>query len=194
ETKAAWQGNQMQEFLKGCCKEIQMDFSAKDQGMVLWRGKHYSKLTPADHQEIVWEIAKLEFCLELAELDHMVHGAAPSHDTACKLAVSCCFVGTISIANIGSANMGFANPIWFDHMPYLCLLCHVMQTWMCSKPDIIAKDKLSWLWTEVEILELEKVMTVYYIDMFFLHFSRPPVLLQYLPHNSSTSCVPLPWI
>lgn len=120
--------------------------------------------------------------------------SAPQHDTAHETAVLCCFAGPISIADIGSANMGLAHPNWFDHAPYLCSLRRLMQTWAGSKPEIIANNQSSWLWTELEMLQLEKVMSEYYIDTFFLHFGQPPVLPRYLPHNPVTSFIPTPRI
>ncbi|PBK86819.1 hypothetical protein ARMGADRAFT_1035355 [Armillaria gallica] len=170
DTKAARWQDRMKEFLEGCCNEIQMDLGATKKESVFWREKPYSELMAADHQEIVWEISKLEFHLELAELDHMMLVAAPNHDTAHETAVSCCFAGPIAVADVGSANMGFAHPNWFDRAPYLCSLQHLIQTWVGPKPEMIAKDKTDWLWTKSEIQQLEKKMIEYYIDTFFLHF------------------------
>ncbi|KAK0429541.1 hypothetical protein EV421DRAFT_1914489 [Armillaria borealis] len=192
ETKAAQCRDKMQEFLKGCCDEIEMDFGAGNSESVSWRGKVYSELTPTNHQEIVWEISELGFHLELRELDCLVCAVTPICDVACEMAVLHCFVGPILVANIGGANMGLANPNWFDHVPYLCSLHQVMQIWAGPKPDIVAKDKSSWLWTEAKILELEKEMARYYVDTFFLHFRQPPVLSRYLLHNLSTSFLPFP--
>ncbi|PBK93338.1 hypothetical protein ARMGADRAFT_1030002 [Armillaria gallica] len=62
------------------------------------------------------------------------------------------------------------------------------------KPEMIAKDKTDWLWTESEIQQLEKEMIEYYIDTFFLHFGWPPVLPHYLPHNPCTLFIPIPHI
>ncbi|KAK0429917.1 hypothetical protein EV421DRAFT_1939721 [Armillaria borealis] len=194
DTKAAKRQERMREFLKGCCDEIEMDLGIAEKESVLWRGKPYTELTAADHQEIVWEISELEFRLELAELDQMMRVAAPNHDTARETAVSRCFAGPITVADVGSANMGFAHPNWFDRAPYLCSLRRLMQTWVGQKPEIIAKDRTSWLWTETEIRQLETEMTEYYVDTFFLHFGRPPVLPCYLPHNPRTSFIPLPHI
>ncbi|KAK0470462.1 uncharacterized protein EV420DRAFT_1634886 [Desarmillaria tabescens] len=122
DTKAAKQQDKMREFLKGCCDEIEMDLGTTEKESIFWRGKPFVKLTAADHQEIVWEISELEFHLELAELDHMMQVAAPNHDTACETAVSCCFAGPIMVADVRSANMGFAHLNWFDGAPYLCSL------------------------------------------------------------------------
>ncbi len=159
---------------------------------VFWRGKPFSELTATDFQEIVWEISELEFHLELA--DCMVRVAVPKHDTARETAVSRCFAGPIAIADVGSANMGFAHPNWFNQAPYLCSLRWLMQTWAGTKPEIIAKDKKTWLWTESEIQQLEKEVTEYYVDTFFLHFGCPPVLPCYLPHNPCMSFIPMPCI
>ncbi len=192
DTKAAKRWERMREFLKGCCDEIEMDLGTAEKESIFWRGKPYTELTAADHQEIVCEISELEFRLELAELDHMMRVATPNHDTACETAVSCRFTGPITVTDVGSANMCFAHLNWFDRAPYLCSLCRLMQTWVGEKPEIIAKDRTSWLWTETEIQQLEMKMTENYIDTFFLHFGRPPVLPCYLPHNPCTSFIPIP--
>ncbi|KAK0506776.1 hypothetical protein EDD18DRAFT_1098019 [Armillaria luteobubalina] len=86
---------------------------------------------------------------------------------------------------------GLAYPNWYDHAPYLCSLWWLMQTWMGSKPDIIAKDRMSWLWTEAEIYELKKILAEYYVNTFFLYFGQPPTLPRYLPHNPQTLFVPM---
>ncbi|PBK95009.1 hypothetical protein ARMGADRAFT_1028449 [Armillaria gallica] len=164
DTKAAKCQDRMREFLKGCCDEIEMDVGTIENDLVFWRGKPFSELMAMDFQEIVWEISKLEFHLELTELDHMV------------------------------ANMGFAHPNWFNRAPYLCLLCQLMQTWAGTKPEIIAKDKKTWLWTESQIQQLEKEVAEYYVDTFFLHFGHLPVLSHYLLHNPCTSFIPMPHI
>ncbi|KAK0442562.1 hypothetical protein EV421DRAFT_1949390 [Armillaria borealis] len=75
DTKAAKQQERMREFLKGCCDEIEMDLGIAEKESVLWRGRPYTELTAADHQEIVWEISELEFHLELVELDQMMRVA-----------------------------------------------------------------------------------------------------------------------
>ncbi|PBK58917.1 hypothetical protein ARMSODRAFT_983466 [Armillaria solidipes] len=194
DTKAAKRRDRMREFLKGCCDEIEMDVGTAEKDSVFWRGKPYSELTATDFQEVVWEISELEFRLELAELDRMVRVAVPNHDTARETAVSRCFAGPITIADVGSANMGLAHPNWFDRAPYLCSLHQLMQTWAGTKPEIIAKDKKTWLWTESEIQQLEKEVAEYYVDTFFLHFGRPPVLPRYLLHNPCMPFIPTPRI
>ncbi|KAK0498045.1 hypothetical protein EDD18DRAFT_1104533 [Armillaria luteobubalina] len=190
-TKAAVRRAKMKEILAGCFNEIEVELGSGEGTSVSWRGKAYEMLTATDHQEIVWEMSEIAFRLELATLDCMAWEAGPNHDISCETAVSSCFTGPISMADIGSANMGLAYPSWYDRAPYLCSLRRLMQTWMGSKPDIIAKDMTSWLWTEAEILELEKVLADYYVDTFFLHFGCPPTLPQYLPHNPTTSFVPI---
>ncbi|KAK0468890.1 hypothetical protein IW261DRAFT_1426084 [Armillaria novae-zelandiae] len=166
----------MKEILAGCFNEIKVELDGGKGTSVSWRGKHYEALTATDHQEIVWEISEVAFCLELAMLDQMARIAGPNHDTS---------------PDVGSANMGLAYPNWYDRAPYLCSLWRLMQTWMGSKPDIIAKDRMSWLWTEVEIYELEKALAEYYVNNFFLYFGRPPTLPWYLPYNPQTSFVPM---
>ncbi|KAK0462155.1 hypothetical protein IW261DRAFT_1428181 [Armillaria novae-zelandiae] len=190
-TKAAVRGAKMKEILAGCFNEIKVELGGGEGTSVSWRGKHYEALTAIDHQEIVWEISEVAFRLELATLDQMAQIAGPNHDTSRETAVSRCFAGPISIVDVGSANMGLAYPNWYDRAPYLCSLWRLMQTWMGSKPDIIAKDRTSWLWTEVEIYELKKALAEYYVDNFFLYFGQPPTLPWYLPHNPQTSFVPM---
>ncbi len=119
---------------------------------------------------------------------------ALNHDTARKTVISCCFAGPIAVADVGSANMGFAHPNWFDCAPYLCSLQRLMQTWVGPKPEMIAKDKTDWLWTKTEIQQLEKEMIEYYVDTFFLHFGWPLVLPRYLSHNPCTSLILIPCI
>ncbi|KAK0462744.1 hypothetical protein IW261DRAFT_1576239 [Armillaria novae-zelandiae] len=181
----------MKEILAGCFNEIKVELGGGKGTSVSWRGKHYEALTATDHQEIVWEISEVAFRLELATLDQMTWIAGPNHDTSRETTVSHCFAGPISIADVGSANMGLAYPNWYDCAPYLCSLQQLMQTWMGSKPDIIVKDRMSWLWTEVEIYELKKALAEYYVNNFFLYFGQPPTLPRYLPHNPQTSFVPM---
>ncbi|KAK0494258.1 hypothetical protein EDD18DRAFT_1077582 [Armillaria luteobubalina] len=190
-TKAAVHRAKMKEILAGCFNEIEVELGSGEGTSVSWRGKAYETLIVTDHQEIVWEMSEIAFHLELATLDRMAWEAGPNHNISHETAISSCFAGPISMADIGSVNMGLAYPSWYDCAPYLCSLRQLMQTWMGLKPDIIAKDRMSWLWTEAEILELEKALADYYVDTFFLHFGCPPTLPRYLPHNPTTLFVPI---
>ncbi|KAK0502635.1 hypothetical protein EDD18DRAFT_1099691 [Armillaria luteobubalina] len=140
-TKAAVCRAKMKEILAGCFNEIEVELGSGEGTSVSWRGKAYETLTATDHQEIVWEMSEIAFRLELATLDRMAREAGPNHDISRETAISSCFTGPISMADIGSANMGLAYPSWYDCAPYLCSLRRLMQTWTGSKPDIIAKDR-----------------------------------------------------
>ncbi|KAK0476007.1 hypothetical protein EDD18DRAFT_1115672 [Armillaria luteobubalina] len=169
-TKAAICRAKMKEILAGCFDEIKVELGGGEGTSVSWRGKRYEALTTTDHQEIVWEISEVAFHLELAMLDQMAWTAGPNHDISHETAISCCFAGPILMADVSSVNMGLAYPNWYNCAPYLCCLQRLMQMWTGSKPDIIAKDRMSWLWTEAEIYELEKALAEHYVDTFFLYF------------------------
>ncbi|KAK0209741.1 hypothetical protein IW262DRAFT_1302024 [Armillaria fumosa] len=87
------------------------------------------------------------------------------------------------MTDVGSANMGLAYPSWYNCAPYLCSLQWLMQRWTGSKPDIIAKDRTSWLWTEAEIYELEKPFTLPAISI---------CALELLPVTANGNLLPKP--
>ena len=59
----------MVDFLKNCFQAKDVTLMGLEKGKVVWNGKIRKTLTNAKHEEILWELAKLNFCFELLALD-----------------------------------------------------------------------------------------------------------------------------
>ncbi|KAF8218832.1 hypothetical protein L208DRAFT_1346802 [Tricholoma matsutake] len=156
----------------------------------MWNGSIINPLGDHEHEEILWELAKLSFRFELLALDAQV---TTNTSDDCQELIRACFPGGASasllVADLGAANHGLGNVYWKPRSVYLHALKKVT-TWKGEVLPIILAKKFQW--TEQEIEDLEDEITHFYVKTFYDHFGRAPITPQHLSHAASLHCVTYP--
>ena len=165
-------------------------FNTPNLDKLQWNGKIVENLSNEEREEIVWELAELNFRFELLALDSRAT-TSPSENR--HQMVSECFPGLSSksllVADLGAANHGLSSQSWEERALYLHALKRLMTTWKGKVPPIITTEKLRWTMHDIEDLEAE--ITKLYVASFYSHFCRAPVVPQGLSHQT-TLYTPLP--
>ncbi|KAK0471908.1 hypothetical protein IW261DRAFT_1424716 [Armillaria novae-zelandiae] len=155
-----------------------------------WRGKNYEALRQEECQEILWELAEVNFCCEFKALHQCAIGP-----NVRNLPIMHCFPDGDHLPrqlDIGAANYGLADPLWLRRAPYIFAMKKVMQTWEDMPPSLLSKVRTAG-WTEKEFLLVEKTVANYYCNTFWQYFGCAPVLPRQLMHQTSEDCVPETW-
>jgi hypothetical protein len=164
----------VQKFMDDSLMADRVDFAELNSGQLIWNGSVINSLGDHEHEEILWELAKLSFRFELLALDAQV---TTSTGNNCQEFISACFLGGASalllVADLGTANHGLRNLYWEPRSIYLHALKKVMMTWKGEVPPIILAKKIKWM--EWEIEDLEDEITHFYVKTFYDHFGRASI-------------------
>jgi hypothetical protein len=156
-------------------------------GELKWNGKVVESPNNLEREEILWELAELNFCFELLALDARAAGSPPDHFR--QQLVAACFPGgedgtnALLVADLGAANHGLASQSWEEKGLYLQALRKLMATWRGEVPLIIRTEKFQW--TRPEIEDLEDAIATFYVRSFYSHFRRAPIVPRGLSHQVS---------
>ncbi|KAK0215303.1 hypothetical protein EDD85DRAFT_798617 [Armillaria nabsnona] len=148
---------------------------------VFWQEKPYETFTIEECMEILWELAKVNFCLNASA-------------TVQALDVFCCFPNEQQLPgqiDVSSANHGVAHHLWLQCAPYIFAMKKLMKTWSGNHPAFLDLVKSSG-WTKDKFLSMENSIAAHYCDTFFLYFGCAPILPCQLAHLTSESYVPEP--
>lgn len=145
-------------------------------------------------QEIIWELAELNFRAKLRSLDQHLHHHNQDPITPFLIAnysredeILFCLANSqstgIFVADIKMAGSGIAAADWMIRRPYVLALQHVMSTWdgfqqaaQRSRVDITVKMSVVLNYPEHKFLEFENSIVPLYIQFFFDCFDCPPTL------------------
>jgi hypothetical protein len=159
-----------------------------------WNGKVITSLNDLEREEILWELAELNFRFELLGLD--LRATTPPPAPSRQELIRDCFPGVkggdgaLLVADLGAANHGLASDNWEEKAPYLQALRKIMMTWRGDVPPIILAEKFRW--TKREIEDLEDAIAAFYVRSFYNHFRRAPVVPRGLSHQVSLHRALLP--
>ncbi|KAK0471414.1 hypothetical protein IW261DRAFT_1572105 [Armillaria novae-zelandiae] len=118
-----------------------------------WRGKNYEALRQEECQEILWELAEVNFCCEFKALHRRT-----IDPNVQNLPIMRCFPDGDHLPgqlDIGAANYGLADPLWLHRAPYIFAMKKAMQTWEDMPPSLLSEVRMAG-WTEKEFLLVEK--------------------------------------
>jgi hypothetical protein len=193
-TRSSKHREQAADFLKGCLNAAEGIELIDSNGELKWNGKVITSLNDLEREEILWELAELNFRFELLALDSRAT-SAPSVFSRQEL-IRDCFPGTkggdgaLLVADLGAANHGLASENWEEKALYMQALRKIMMTWRGDVPPIILAEKFQW--TNREIEDLEDAIAVFYVRSFYNHFRRAPVVPRGLSHQALPYRAPLP--
>ncbi|KAK0494772.1 hypothetical protein EDD18DRAFT_1354762 [Armillaria luteobubalina] len=155
-----------------------------------WHGKNYEALQQEECQEILWELAEVNFHCKFKALHQHTTGSNVQN-----LPIMCCFPDGDHLPgqlDIGAANYGLADPLWLHRAPYIFAMKKAMQTWEDMPPSLLSEVKTAG-WTKKEFLLVEKMVANYYCDTFWQYFGHAPVLPWQLMHHTSEDYAPEAW-
>ena len=184
-TRAAKQRDLVNDFLQDCLKAPGVVFTESEVGQLSWNGKVVENLSNLEREEILWELAELNFRFELLALDSR---ASSKVDKDRYKLVEECFPGCASgvyllVADLGAANHGLASTNWEERSHYLMAMKRLMITWWGDIPPIILVEKYKW--KEQDIRDLEDAITLFYTQSFYRFFRRAAIVPHRLSHAAS---------
>ena len=190
-TKSSKHRQNAQDFLQNCLNAAEGVELVSSDRQLEWNGKAVESLNDMEREEILWELAELNFRFELCALD----SRAATADASCRQElISACFPGgkdgmaSLLVADLGAANCGLASENWEEKAPYLQALRKVMAKWQGKVPPIIQAEKYQWAKEELE--ELEDAVARFYVLSFYNHFHRALVVPRGLSHQASLYRMP----
>jgi len=186
-TRAAKQRDLVNDFLQDCLEAPGVLFSETEVGQLSWNGKVVENVSNLEREEILWELAELNFRFELLVLDSCA--SSNVDDDRYKL-VGECFPGCASgisllVADLGAANHGLASTNWEERSQYLMALKRRMMTWRGDIPLIILVEKYKW--KEQDIRDLEDAITSFYTQSFYRFFRRAAIVPPSRRHSHTVS-------
>lgn len=197
-TKSALRRNSLKDFLQNCLEMegISLPEDPEESARLeTWMGKDFSTLENQDFEEILWEMAELNFRQEFLALDLRIHADLSKNHASDTLSrqdqVSACFPsGNLLIATIPEANRGLASYDSEERCRYLLRMQTLMRDWPGIKPPILSVDQFRWRLGEIE--ELEKGVATFYTQTFFNCFRRAPVIPRRISHSPPDLAIPPP--
>ncbi|KAK0484203.1 hypothetical protein EDD18DRAFT_1361763 [Armillaria luteobubalina] len=152
-----------------------------------WHGKNYEALWQEECQEILWELAEVNFHCEFKALHRRATGSNEQN-----LPIMRCFPDGDHLPgqlDIGAANYGLGDLLWLRRAPYIFAMKKAMRTWEDMPPSLLSEVRTAG-WTEKEFLSVEETVANYYCDTFWQYFGHAPVLPWQLMHRTSEDYVP----
>jgi hypothetical protein len=178
----------MAKFLAGCLDAADNDLGDESESnSVSWNGIDFDALGDHHFEEVLWELAELNFRFELAALDGRMSGSMVSDRN--PLVVTCfpdaAETGSLLIVKLECADQGLGSSNWQQKSRYLLALKRLMMGWTaCTLPEIIKEEKIVWKASELDILE--ESITKLYSQEFYDRFRRAPIVPRRLSHAART--------
>jgi hypothetical protein len=193
-TRAAKLREMAHDFLQNCL-EAEVNLAQSNDAPITWNGDVVTihDLSDLQREEVLWELAELNFRFELLALDSRATTTTCSDSVRQQLVSACfpnCDSGPLLVADLGGANHGLASQDWEERARYLHALKRVMMSWQGELPSILKMEKVHW--HALEVQELEDAITEFYVTSFYKHFQRPPIVPRGLSHSAVLYRAPTP--
>ena len=184
-TKSAKMKQLVYSFLQNCITAEGVEYVESNNSTLKWNRRVVDKLNDQEWEEILWELAELNFRFELQALDSRAQ-AAPCIDLDRQKLILNCFPTSPSllVADFSKANDGLANEFWEPRSLYIFALKKLMMTWQGKVPAIILAEKVRW--RKEEFPDLEDNVARFYVQMFYEYFRRAPIVPRRLSHATSS--------
>jgi hypothetical protein len=193
-TRAAKLREMTSDFLQNCLDATEgVHLMQSTTPQLKWNGVEVGINGPNNLQreEILWELADLNFRFELLALDSRATTGSDSESERQALVSACfpnCTSGSLLVADLGAANHGLASENWEEKALYLHALKRVMMSWRGEIPGILRVEKVHWHYQE--IIDLEDAISSFYVASFYQHFRRPPIVPRALSHSAAVFLPP----
>lgn len=158
-----------------------------------WHGIPFDELGQQHFEQILWELAEINFRFEFQALDRRARIHAPhEHLPGADIDLMACVPNhSFAIPALETANHGIASLSSQERAHYLLAVARVMSKWRWVDKNgwIVKVDKLRWSLAEIE--GLEKEIAVFYTQTFYDCFRRAPVIPRRL---SESACAARPLV
>jgi hypothetical protein len=184
----------MAKFLAGCLDAADDPGDERESNSVSWNGIDFDALGDRHFEEVLWELAELNFRFELAALDGRMSGltASDRYHLVVKCFPDAAETGSLLVAKLECADQGLGSLNWQQRSRYLLALKRLMMGWTaCTLPEIIKQDSEKIVWKASELDVLEDAITKLYTQEFYDRFRRAPIVPRRLSHAART-IAPMP--
>ena len=188
QTKSAKRVEVIHSLLQNCLNVDGVQVNDTPTNEIFWQEQ---KLTAGElpdqqvAQEILWELAELNFCFEFMALDWKAHipPAIPENRISRDDLLLQCFPGKIGgsilVARREFAHQGLAASSWRDRAPFIMAVKDIMRTWPgfdkvkegCSGVDLDRNQDVE-CYSESEIDAMEVAVATFYTQTFYNFFGR----------------------
>ncbi|KAG2083553.1 uncharacterized protein F5147DRAFT_782875 [Suillus discolor] len=136
-------------------------------------------------QRITWELYELGFCYKLRDLDcHLVHKRWADDPTSCEQLLHSIFPGEAGLVMWSEPfpgdNYGMWNNTLIGVLPYLEKFRELLCAWN-NVPPLLVVPLTPENFTDTKCWEVMHATTTFYVQTFFCHFGRPPIVPHSLP-------------
>ncbi|KAG2063201.1 hypothetical protein BDR04DRAFT_1164119 [Suillus decipiens] len=136
-------------------------------------------------QRITWELYELGFHYKLRDLDrHLVHKCWADVSTSCKQLLHSIFLGEAGLVMWSEPflgdNYGMWNNTLIGVLPYLEKFWELLCAWN-NIPPLLVVPLTPEKFTDIKCWEVMHAATAFYVQTFFCHFGRPPIIPHSLP-------------
>jgi hypothetical protein len=147
---------------------------------------HFPTVSVLEMQNIVWELAELNFRFELLALDKRASSRSRDEDTRQGLILQCLSTHDLFVTDTQRGNVGLASIEWRKRLPCLLSLQTLMRDWKESigpKPTPLILPDLPSVehYSEQDVQLLEDAVTHFYTQSFFHFFGRAAIIPARLP-------------
>jgi hypothetical protein len=147
---------------------------------------HFPTVSVLETQNIVWELAELNFRFELLALDERASSHSRDEDTRQGLILQCLSTHDLLVTDTQQGNVGLASVEWRKRLPCLLSLRTLMRDWKESigpKPTPLILPDLPSVehYSEQDVQLLEDAVTHFYTQSFFHFFGRAAIIPVRLP-------------
>jgi hypothetical protein len=172
QTKSAKRIEVIHSLLQNCLNVDDVQVNDTPTNEIFWQGQKLSAGELPDHQvgqEILWELAELNFCFEFMALDWKAHTppAIPADHVSRDDLLLRCFPGKLGgsllVAQREFAHQGLSASSWQDRAPFIMAVREIMCTWPgfdkvkagCSGVDLDKnQDVERYSESEVDVMEV----------------------------------------
>ncbi|KAG1855014.1 hypothetical protein F4604DRAFT_1932454 [Suillus subluteus] len=136
-------------------------------------------------QKITWELFELGFRYELRDLNrHLAKGCWAEDPVGCEQLLHAIFPGEAGLVMwsepFPTDNYGMWNNTLIGVLPYLESFRQLLCSWDYVLP-LLTSPLIQENFTDTKWWEVMHAATVFYVQTFFNHFGRPPVVPHLLP-------------
>jgi hypothetical protein len=160
------------------------------EGMVEFRGEQVSVASLAHPpqllaQKITWELFELGFRYELRDLDcHLAKGCWAENPVGREQLLHAIFPGEAGLVMwlepFPTDNYGMWNNTLIGVLPYLESFRQLLCSWD-DVPPLLTSPLMQETFTDTKLWEVARAATAFYVQTFFDHFGRPPIVPHSLP-------------
>ena len=149
-----------------------------------WQGIRFDDLTDAHLEQILWELAELNFRFEFQALDRRARIGTPFEEEMVDMALRACFPDRSFVPSLSSANHGIMSIYPRERAHYLFAMARVMSKWKSVNSQSLIAQTAQRRWPAAKVEALEKEIAIIYTQSFHDFFRRASVLPRRLSDHA----------